>query len=66
MALKQKSRSRTKTTNIRKTRRTGKTIKSAMPAVTIRVHVIVDEAPDHPAIGRVNPSAMTLHPSQVP
>jgi hypothetical protein len=33
MAPKRKSRSRTKTINIRRTRRTGKTIKSRMPAV---------------------------------
>jgi hypothetical protein len=66
MALKRKSRSRTKTTSIRKTRSTGKAIKSAMPAVTIPVHIIVDEAPDQPAIVGANPSAITLHPSQVP
>jgi len=41
-------------------------IKSATAAVTIRVPIIVDEAPDQPAIGRANPSAMTLPPSQVP
>ena len=66
MAPKRKSRSRTKTTNIRKTRSTGNAMMSAMPAVTIRVPIIADEAPDQPAIGEANPSAMTLHPSQVP
>jgi len=45
MAPKRKSRSRTKTINIRRTRSTGKTIKSAMPAVMIPV-ADADEVPD--------------------
>jgi hypothetical protein len=45
---------------------TGNAMKSAMPAVTIRVQIIADESPGQPAIGRTNPSAMTEDPSQVP
>jgi hypothetical protein len=66
MALKRKSRSRTKAINIRRTRSTGKMIMSAIPAVTIRVHIIADEAPGPPVISRANPNAMTVDPSQVP
>lgn len=66
MALKRKSRSQTKTINIRSTRSTGSTIKSAIPAVMIRVDVIADEASDQPAICMANPTAMMKDPIQVP